>query len=169
MKRFLILVCLLIACLRCNGSEGYRFEIEHDTDQRVQIAHVDIIDDMLIIEAVYHNTTDSTVYVRLCSRRSPDFMIEKHVDGAWIKAASPVCTLLPNPPIVIESGQHYRSTIRVWVIDLERDGTWRVTELPGRYRVVYGLYRTWEPENSRRWGLALPDLSRTSNAFRIID
>lgn len=121
------------------------------------------------IVVTYLNRTTGTVYVASCAGDPPVFTLEKRVGASWVAAFSRPCVDVGYPPRAIAPGDVYVDTLRVfaWSRASGAEPALR-TDLPGEYRVVLDLLRTWNPGTGEPGlGEWLPHEARTSNRFEL--
>ena len=117
----------------------------------------------------YTNRTGSRVYLPTCHGANPPWL-EKRVGSEWVAAYRPAVLACLGPPVVIQPGDTYDYTLKVVA---GRRGTNRypqfeVAEIPGTYRLVWGLLATWDPDGPEPGlGRLLPLEQRVSNEFTI--
>jgi hypothetical protein len=117
----------------------------------------------------YTNRTGSPVYLPTCHVPHPP-VLEKRVGSTWVAAYRPAVLACLGPPVVIQPGATYEYTFKVVA---GRPGTnsfpqFEVAEIPGTYRLVWGLLSTWDPDGpGPGLGRSLPLEQRVSNEFRI--
>jgi hypothetical protein len=122
------------------------------------------------VVATYTNRTGRTVYPARCGFEPPRFHLEKQVGGEWVRAYRQVCMLpLLKEPVEVPPGAVYTDTVRLYTSP--RFEMFEVSPIPGTYRIVYQIYKTWQvrEEDSSVSGELLPPHATTSNAFLIRD
>lgn len=137
------------------------------TDQRAYVMDSTYV---IPIVATYTNRTGRTVYPARCGFEPPRFHLEKQVGGEWVRAYRQVCMLpLLKEPVEVPPGAVYTDTVRLYTSP--RFEMFEVSPIPGTYRIVYQIYKTWQvrEEDSRVSGELLPPHATTSNAFLIRD
>jgi hypothetical protein len=120
----------------------------------------------LDIAASYTNTTGQTVYPARCGFEPPDFYLEKRSGDAWVLAYAPVClAVLIDEPFEVAANETYTTTLTLLhPHDPNTYPRFEVDELLGTYRLVYRIYRTWEPDGPEL-GELLPKELSVSNEF----
>lgn len=121
------------------------------------------------VTATYTNRTGGTVYLQKCGHTPPAFTLQKEVGGEWVDAWRQACALVLVPPVEIPPGESYTTTARIHAARTPNAlPRFEVEEVPGTYRLVFQMLRTWDPHGSRP-GLdpPLPLEARVSNPFRI--
>ena len=123
----------------------------------------------LSIGVRYVNRTGGRVYLETCHTPHPP-VLEKRVGSEWVVAYRPAVLRCLGQPVVIRAGETYDYTFKVVA---GRPGTnnfpqFEVAEIPGTYRLVWGLLDTWNPDGpGPGLGRLLPLEQRVSNEFQI--
>ena len=124
----------------------------------------------LDIVSTFTNRTADSVWLHPCGQAQPSFTLEKWVDGAWVPAFSPACTmmLMLDPPTVAP-GASRTDTVRVQsYLDANTAPRFSVEPIPGSYRLVYAqAYGSWKANEGP--GELLPLAQRVSAPFRIVE
>ncbi|CAN5169234.1 hypothetical protein BH23GEM4_BH23GEM4_21040 [soil metagenome] len=123
------------------------------------------------IPVVYHNRRQRAVYLGQCPGHPLQFVVDKLVDGKWVRAYRPLCQRVLMPPDSIPAGVIDTLSITIWYSRVPTHHTdFRLEELAGWYRLVLDLYAdmTYGPENAHISGL-LPLEQRISPSFCITD
>ena len=118
----------------------------------------------LELSAVFYNTTEHTVYL---FRNAALERLEKHEQDEWRVALHPIRTLALHQPTSVAPTE---SIVLVDQISLSRGVHPAVTsmDVPGTYRAIYSIYRSWDLQNSVSLpGELLPSELRTSMPFEI--
>lgn len=121
------------------------------------------------VTATYTNRTGGTVYLQKCGHTPPAFMLQKEVGGEWVDAWRQACALVLVPPVEIAPGESYTTTALVHAARTPNAfPRFEVEEVPGTYRLVFHMLRTWDPDGSSPGlGEPLPLEARVSNPFRL--
>lgn len=120
------------------------------------------------IPFTYTNRTGNGVYVVNCNQSAPP-ILEKRIEGRWETAWAPVVLLCLSPPIVIEAGETYSDTLRVYGGDSTSDiyPRFRGEEVEGTYRLVWlGVVHNYDPDR-QGFGDELALEERISNTFTL--
>ena len=124
----------------------------------------------LDIVSTFSNRTADSVWLHPCGKSQPSFALEKWVDGAWVPAFSPACTmmLMLHPPAVAAGGSR-TDTARVRsYLDANTAPRFSVEAIAGTYRLVYAqAYGSWKANEGP--GDLLPLAQRASAPFRIVE
>lgn len=163
---FAIMASLLLACAvpleppaRESGlplqTEGLEYELR-STGQGLEVG----------IPFSYRNATGQTVYVVNCNRIAPP-SLEKEEGGQWIHAWSAVVPDCLSPPIVIEPGQTYTDTLRLFAGHPSNNTypKFEVGDVDGIYRLVWHQVVHDYDEDRQGFGDPLALEERISNAF----
>lgn len=123
----------------------------------------------LTIDLAYTNPTPEPAYIPTCREPGPP-ILQKWVDGKWVTAYSPVVLRCLGPPVVIDAGETYSYTYRVFASRSPNSfPRLQVTEIPGQYRLVWHILGTWTPNGPEPGlGQVLPEEQRVSNTFMIV-
>jgi hypothetical protein len=97
-------------------------------------------------------------------------VLEKQLDGCWVSVYAPFVDLCEPTVRPIQSGEVYRSSLRVRV---EQPGSRVAPSLPasdiaGTYRLVWNVYGWWRTGHAPTPDDLLPLEQRISNPFRIV-
>ena len=124
----------------------------------------------LTMHLTYTNPTASPVYIPTCHQPGPP-VLQKWVDGTWVTAYAPVVLRCLGPPVIIEPGDTYRYTYRVYATRAPNSGPrLQVAEVPGQYRLIWHILGTWTPNGPEPGlGQLLPEEQRISNTFTIVN
>lgn len=115
----------------------------------------------------FRNDGRSSVFVARCGFHPPLFELQKRERNVWRTAFQPVCPRVLAPPVEVVPGETYRDVAVVEAA--RRPGThprWQVGTIPGTYRLVLDIHRSWDP-HANRPGPRLRLEERTSNTFRL--
>lgn len=122
----------------------------------------------LTIGVRFVNPTSAPAYIPTCQGTNPP-TLERWDGEKWVTAFSPVVLLCLGPPVVIGAGESYDYTFRV--LASRRPNTYprfEVAEIPGTYRLVWGILGSWRPDGPEPGiGDPLPLAQRVSNTFTI--
>jgi hypothetical protein len=123
----------------------------------------------LTIGVSYTNPTRGNVYIPTCHTPHPP-VLQKLENGSWVTAYVPVVLMCLGPPVIIGSGRTYEFTYRIWAgfHGTNNYPQFEVREIPGTYRLVWQMLRTWTP-NGPNPGLGepLPVELSTSDPFEL--
>ncbi|ARA93983.1 MAG: hypothetical protein D6685_00565 [Bacteroidetes bacterium] len=118
-----------------------------------------------ILKATYTNRTGNPVYFTETTARTGPLMLEKQINGTWSLAYAPFTQLIMRPPQIIQPDSSLTMETPIYVPHLTDGVQGFVEEVPGTYRLVLGLYESW---NQMRYdGRLLPKEARVSHAFEI--
>lgn len=137
------------------------------TDRASYVVQVRGGADLVDIIVTYANRTGGTVYVASCGGDPPAFTLEKRVGASWVATFSRPCVDVGYAPRALAAGDVYVDTLRVfaWSRTSGAEPALR-TDLPGEYRGILDLLRTWNPGTGEPGlGERLPQDARTSNRF----
>lgn len=163
-KPFLLgLICLWIAGCASQPAVDHA-AVSVQTDQTAYT----LVGEDLTLTVTYANRSDSIRYLGRCGFDPPDYRLEKEVDGSWQQVYGPVCPLVfVTEPFEVGPGETQTATITIYTTDypgilpgFEQD------QITGRYRLVYSVYGTWQPDDDSV-GELLPLEARISNEFTI--
>lgn len=125
----------------------------------------------LHIPFTYQNRTGRTVYPARCGEHPPNFILEKWVEGRWIRAYEPVCALILIPePVAVGPGEAHTDTLMLHTAPNFRRSVFQVDDIPGTYRAVLKVYRTWDVHDpsAAKPGELLPEQQTTSHSFQLL-
>jgi hypothetical protein len=97
---------------------------------------------------VYANRSGTVVSTNYCQTPGPP-LLEKNVDGRWVRAYDPVVlACLTIPPFRIPAGASYRGTLHFDVAQRGRNAfpTLEVDSIPGIYRLRWALHEGPDPD-----------------------
>lgn len=120
----------------------------------------------LKINVTLTNFGHQPVFMKLCGSSDPAFQLERRVGEDWQLAFQPVCPMMFRAPRRVESGETVRHVANI--NPLGGPGL-SVEEMPGTYRLVYGVAAAnggHSPVSPER---LLPAAERTSNEFTIVE
>lgn len=114
----------------------------------------------------FRNRTGGAVYVPNCRGDAPP-VLEKLVDGEWVRAWAPVILLCLSPPIVIQAGARHADTLRVLGCHPQNNCApkFEVAEVEGTYRLLWPHVLTSYDDRRHPFGDPLPVGERISNTF----
>ena len=117
----------------------------------------------------FTNRTGSKVYLLNC-RGDFDIRVQVEEAGYWTHFWSPVLRACLSPPIVIEPGEVYETTVDV--VGCTSGGSCgpRLTLPPTastRYRILWGDARSTYDHDGPPWGEVIPLEERVSNSFTL--
>ncbi|HEX8670820.1 MAG TPA: hypothetical protein VF710_02985, partial [Longimicrobium sp.] len=96
------------------------------------------------IVAVYENRSSDTVWVATCGSQLPVFHAERWAGREWKAGYAPICALGAIRPSAVPPRRSRTDTLTLTNSSLP--GAYRNfwgPELPGTYRLVYQIHKTW--------------------------
>lgn len=120
------------------------------------------------IPFAFTNPTGSPVYIVNCNGYT-SLQLEKLVEGIWVGVWSPVIPQCLSAPVVVQPGEEYRDTVRVFGGHPSTNDypKFDVAAIPGVFRLVWSdVLRSYD-HRSYPFGEALPAEQRTSNRFAL--
>jgi hypothetical protein len=155
------LSCTLVACSIFDPEEGSLIRTDKDayvvsrSDQSME----------LTISFTYTNQTGRTAYLPKCLSVHPPHL-EKFVNGNWVLAYASAVPACLEPPVQVKSGKTYQHIFKMTTCP--NCSPFLPDKVEGTYRLVWGIYETWEPDRYRpALGKQFPLAQRVSNEFRI--
>lgn len=119
------------------------------------------------IPYAFTNRTGAAVYLVNCGGAWA-LRLDRKVGNGWEQAWGPVIPSCLSPPIVIEAGEVFSDTLRVWGSRPGRDAhpQWDVADPSGTYRIVW-VAALSSFEDRVPFGPQIPLEHRVSNAFHL--
>ncbi|HEU0078648.1 MAG TPA: hypothetical protein VFQ76_13410 [Longimicrobiaceae bacterium] len=117
------------------------------------------------------NGTDGPAYLATCHGVHPPHL-EKRVGDRWVPAYAAAVPQCLGPPEVVEPGETFPYSFRVSAVLPGNNDypSFQVDPVPGTYRLVWTVYRTWEPDGgSPGLGEQFPREAAVSNEFTLRD
>jgi hypothetical protein len=118
----------------------------------------------LEVTVTYTNRSGEARYIARCTQESLAFSLEKHVSNGWVHAYSQACPRVFLPPIRVPPGRSHTETAVILGFRSGDPDPDFETPVPGAYRLVSWVYRSWNVEHG---GELLPEEARVSNPFEI--
>lgn len=135
------------------------------TDSASYRLHVRPTETAVTITATVTNHTAAPVYVLTCAGfGSALAQLEKRVGETWQVAFRPVCLMIAGSPIELKPSETYRDMARIRALEGHLP-EFKASEIPGTYRAVYSIFRSWNQADQRGEGLS--GTAIISNEFRI--
>ncbi len=129
------------------------------------------------IVATFRNRSASVADLDRCSHTPgtpPSFVLEKKVEGRWLPAYAPTCigAAVRSPsPDMVQPGESFTDTLKIiHHVNGRTYPRFRVTEIPGTYRLIYSVDRVVAPSSPSTRTSArepLPKEARMSNEFQL--
>lgn len=116
------------------------------------------------------NRTDGPVFIVNCNGAT-GVLLEKRIDGRWVKAWGNVTPDCLSPPIVVASGETISRTLSVFGGDpgCECGPTFSAGDRDGIYRIVLpDVLESFDPD-TYPFGAQIPKDERVSNRFRLLE
>ena len=120
------------------------------------------------IAFLFTNPRQAPVYVVNCGGTAPP-ALEKFVDGAWVRAWSPIVPLCLSPPIVIAAGEDYHGRLQLFA-GYPTSNVYPQFDTPqisGEYRLVWSGVLTSYDDRVYPFGEQLPLEQRVSDPFTL--
>lgn len=117
------------------------------------------------------NGTEGPAYLVTCHGVHPPHL-EKRVGDRWVTAYAAAVPQCLGPPEVVEPGETFPYSFRVsaGLPGSDYHPGFAVDPIPGTYRLVWTVYRTWEPDGDRPGlGEQFPREATVSNEFTLRD
>lgn len=164
---YLFIICTLITgvIISCTAVDTNDF-LEKDENAPIKIDSISYSSDgqSVFTRSSFKNTSGKSIYFpTFVSDDINPIEVEKRVNGEWIFAYTIFSQAIDTPPLEVAPDSVLKREFPIYFPELLK--TQSIEETKGTYRLVFGLYESWDEQKDE--GRLLPKEQRVSNSFQI--